>query len=198
MNKARQKITGILLAGGKSSRMGREKGKLVIGGQFLYQYPLKVLESMCDEILISSCKNLDIEEKHLQICDEIPNIGPIGGLFTCLKKSSNELNIILSYDLPFVNEDLLFFLLQNLDANDAILPVFAKGKPEPLCGIYRKNIVDVMKDQIQKKAYAVHNIFPLIKSKTVLISEHLPFYHKDLFLNINDETDLDKLADELR
>jgi len=198
MNQSRQKITGILLAGGKSSRMGKEKGKIIVGDQFLYQYPLRVLESMCDEILISSCKNMEIEEKHLQICDEIPNIGPIGGLYTCLKKSSNDLNIILSYDLPFINEELLHFLLESLDTADAVFPAITIGKPEPLCAIYRKNIVGVMKDQIENLAFAVHKVFPLINTKTVLITENMPFYHKDLFLNINNETDLDKLSDDLR
>jgi molybdopterin-guanine dinucleotide biosynthesis protein A len=105
-------ITGILLAGGQSSRMGRDKGMIRIGKFLMYQYPLKVLESLCDEILISTCNPMEIEEDYEQVCDEIPGIGPIGGVVTCLEKSSNDLNIILSYDLPLVNRDLFTELLK--------------------------------------------------------------------------------------
>jgi molybdenum cofactor guanylyltransferase len=198
MNQTRQNITGILLAGGKSSRMGREKGDIIVGERKLYQYPLSVLESLCDEILISSCKEMKIEEHYRQICDETPNIGPIGGIYTCLKKSSNDINIILSYDLPFVKEELFHLLLENVDAFEAIFPAKPDGRPEPLCAIYRREVVGVIEDQIEKNIFAVHKTFPLIRTKTVVIKENLPFYHKDLFLNINDETDLAKFASYLK
>ena len=198
MNQTRQKITGILLAGGKSSRMGREKGKIVIRGQYLYQYPLKVLESLCDEILISTCKDFEIEEKYQQVCDEIPNTGPIGGLYTCLKKSANELNIILSYDLPFVSNELMQMLMENMGEEDVILPSTVSGKPEPLCGIYRKRVSEVLSVQIKNNVFAVHKIFPLMRTRTVLITDSEPFFHKDLFRNINDKTDLEGLAADIR
>jgi len=75
MDHSEVKITGILLAGGMSSRMGREKGRIKLGNRYLYEYPLQILETCCDEILIS----------------------------TCLKHSSNELNVVLSYDMPAVS-----------------------------------------------------------------------------------------------
>lgn len=113
--------------------MGRDKGMIRIGKFLMYQYPLKVLESLCDEILISTCNPMKIEEDYEQVCDKIPGIGPIGGVVACLEKSSNDLNIILSYDLPLINRELFIELLKYSGepgcsafdsslANDAITP----------------------------------------------------------------------------
>ncbi len=195
MNQDRKKITGILLSGGKSSRMGREKGNIRIGKKLLYQYPLGILDSLCDEILISTCDQLFIEEDHEQVCDEIPGIGPIGGIYTCLKRSSNHLNIVLSYDLPMVNPDLFRELISFADQSDVVLPAMSGGKPEPLCGVYNRSITEILGQQIGKKIYAVHKVLPLLNSKTIILDKSMPFYHPNLFLNINREEDLGKLSD---
>ena len=197
MNQAGKKITGILLSGGKSSRMRKEKGNIRIGKQMMYQYPLGILESLCDEILISTCGQNYFEENHEQICDEIPDIGPIGGIYTCLKRSSYELNIILSYDLPLLNEELLRKLLIHAVKYDVVLPAMIADRPEPLCGIYNKRIINVLRDQIDKKIYAVHKVLPFVNSNTILLNNAMSFYHPDLFLNINGEEDLDQLSDIL-
>ena len=193
MNNSRSKITGILLAGGMSRRMGQEKGKLKIGDRFLYQYPLRILETLCDEILISTCKNFTPPLAFPTVCDEVTGIGPMGGIYTCLKKSSNDLNIVLSYDMPLVNQELLKHLIQENQSHDIVLPALQENKPEPLCGIYRKSVADVFRDLIGKKMYAVYRVLPLVNSKTVLIDDRMPFYHPDIFLNINQESDLKRL-----
>ncbi len=193
MNSSRSKITGILLAGGMSRRMGREKGILKIGGRFLYQYPLRILEALCDEILISTCTNFSTPLAYPAVCDEITGIGPMGGIYTCLKKSSNDLNIVLSYDMPLVNEGLLEHLIHESPSHDIVIPALQDNKSEPLCGIYRQSVTDVFRDLIGKKMYAVHRALPLVNSRTVLIDDRMPFYHPDIFLNINQESDLKRL-----
>ncbi len=187
------KITGILLAGGMSQRMGREKGILKIGNRHLFQYPLKVLEAVCDEILISTCNESTLPAGYPTVCDEVKGIGPIGGIYTCLKRSSNDLNIILSYDLPLVNEKLLRYLIQQRRSYDIVLPSLQKNRTEPLCGIYRKSVVGTLSDMIEKKEYAVHGIMRMAPSRTILINDQMSFWHPDLFLNINHEDDLKKL-----
>jgi molybdopterin-guanine dinucleotide biosynthesis protein A len=109
MNFNRQKITGILLAGGMSRRFGQDKGKIKIGDRYLYRYALDTLEQVCDEILISTCNELYDWGNYTSVCDEIPGIGPMGGIFTCLKQSGSEINIVLSCDLPLVHKELLSY-----------------------------------------------------------------------------------------
>lgn len=191
MSSASRKITGILLAGGQSSRMGYEKGKILLGDKLLYQYPLKVLESLCDEIIISSCKKNYFTENYKQLCDEIPDLGPMGGLYTCLKKSSTDLNFVLSYDLPLMKKELFLELMKYTDKFDIILPEMAAGNAEPLCGIYKKSVYNTFQNLIKSGNYSVHTALQKVKSKTVLINDNMPFYQPDLFMNINKESDLE-------
>jgi molybdenum cofactor guanylyltransferase len=186
-------ITGILLAGGLSSRMGREKGLVRIGERYLYQYPLAVLTSLCKEILISTCGNLPVKESYPLVCDDIPGLGPLGGILTCLRRSSNETCIVLSYDLPAVSEELMRYLLNESIGYDAVFPAIRPGRPEPLCAVLRKSLIPELERMVMKGEYAVRNMIPLTNSRVLPIRDDLPFYHPGLFLNINREEDLERL-----
>ena len=187
------KITGILLAGGMSRRMGREKGQLSVGNALLYQYPLRILEQLCDEVLISTCQNKLFHVKHRSICDEVKGIGPLGGIYSCLKQSANELNLVLSYDMPLVNEKLFRLLISMAQDYDVVLPAMQEQRPEPLCGLYRKSATGVMGEIVAQNNYAVHRILPQCKSKIVPITEEMECWHPDLFLNINSQEDLHRI-----
>ena len=193
MNRSGQKLTGILLAGGLSRRMGREKGLLRVGCQYLYQYPLQVLEACCDEILISSCKEAVLPEHYPTVCDQIPGIGPMGGIYTCLNRSSNDLNVVLSYDLPLVSKELIDFLMTRMEGYEAVVPFLDEGQPEPLCAVYRKNCRHLFRELIDQKEYAVHKVFAKTRTNFVLIGPALSFYRPEMFTNINREEDLGRL-----
>jgi len=198
MNDSEMNITGILLAGGMSKRMGREKGSMKIGDQFLYQFPLKVLEGLCDEIVISTCKSFTTAWEYPTVCDEVEGIGPMGGIYTCLKASSNDINIVLSYDMPLVSKELLEYLLSEAENYDLILPAMSLQKPEPLCGVYRKSMTGILKNLVDQQIYAVHKAIPAARSKTIILEESMPFYQEDIFLNINRKKDLEKLPKTLK
>lgn len=193
MKESGEKITGILLAGGMSSRMGREKGSMLIGKRMMYEYPLSVLESVCDEILISSCQPFPAKHTHPTVCDQIKGIGPIGGIHTCLEHSSTELNIVLSYDMPMVNEGLLQYLIKQSQGWDIVVPSIGTGQLEPLCALYRKSISGVLKELIKEKNYAVRQVIPKVPSLVLNIRADMAFYHPDLFLNINSMEDLKRI-----
>ena len=189
----KQKITGILLAGGMSRRMGSEKGTLRIGSSLLFQYPLGVLEGLCDEILISTCEGSVLRVDHEKVCDEVKGIGPLGGIYSCLKRSPNELNLVLSYDMPLVNESLFRVLISEIGDYDIVLPGMQEGRPEPLCGIYRKNTTVAMEKMISNKDFAVNHLLTRCDSKIVPISEEMDCWIPGLFLNINSKEDLKRI-----
>lgn len=197
MKKTAQRITGILLAGGMSSRMGREKGSMRIGQHMMYEYPLKVLESVCDEILISSCRPLPGQNTHPTVCDQIKGIGPMGGVHTCLEHSSTDLNIVLSYDMPMVNEGLLRYLIARSKGWDMVVPSIRPNQVEPLCALYRKSISGVLEELIKEKRYAVRQVIPKVASLILNIQAEMTFYHPDLFLNINSMEDLGSMPGNL-
>ena len=189
----KQKITGILLAGGMSRRMGSEKGTLRIGNSFLYQYPLSVLEELCDEVLVSTCDGSTLRVDHQKVCDEVKGIGPLGGIYSCLKRSPNELNLVLSYDMPLVNESLFRLLLSEIEDYDIVLPGMPEKRPEPLCGIYRKHTLATMEEMISNKDFAVNHLLTRCHSKIVPISNEMECWLPELFLNINSKEDLDRI-----
>jgi len=196
MPNSRTHITGILLAGGMSQRMGSEKGSMQIGNSHLYQYPLRVLEELCDEILISTCKPSLFPEKHLKVCDEIKEIGPLGGIYSCLKQSSTKLNLVLSYDMPIVNASLFNLLIPEAEGFDMVLPAGDKGKPEPLCGIYDRSTRELMKEMISKKDFAVYHMITQCRSKVIRITRDMDAWSPELFLNINTREDLKRLPED--
>ena len=104
-------LTGIILSGGKSSRLGKENGVCLLQGKPLIEYSFDLLKNFCDSIIISSSSN-DYEYLGCQIVkDEIQGIGPAGGIFSCLRASGNDENFIMSCDMPMLTDDLIRFLL---------------------------------------------------------------------------------------
>jgi len=193
MHTSNTKITGILLAGGMSRRMGTEKGHLKIGNRLLYEYPLRVLERICDEVLVSTCNDSAFIIKHQMVCDEVKGIGPLGGIYSCLRLSSNALNLVVSYDMPLVNESLFRLLISERGTYDVVLPAMHEGRPEPLCGLYNKRITDVLTKMIARNDLAVNHLLTQCRSKILPVTKEMDCWSPDLFLNINTQEDLNRI-----
>lgn len=180
-------ITGIVLSGGKSTRMGREKGLVNYGGKPLVSYSIQALESLCSNILLSANKNLDSYKKFgfRIVHDEVKGIGPLGGLLACLKQSDTQYNLVLSCDMPFVESALLEYLLSQVVNEQAVVPVQENGKLQPLCACYHTNIISAIEESIQKNNFKMIDFLNHINMKQVLINKQLPFFTEQLFFNIN-------------
>ena len=132
------KYTGIILAGGKSSRMGQNKALMFLNGKRIIEYVYEMFQSFCDEIIIST--NTPEEYDFLKCKKQIDfykNIGPIAGLDAGLKASSNEINFITSCDTPFVSREMFLFLHENAKKYDIITPAH-NGITEPIIGMFKK------------------------------------------------------------
>ena len=178
-------------------RMGQEKGNIELPGARLYEFPLSVLESLCDEIIISSREDTMAGNKHRILRDETEGIGPMGGLYTCLKASSHDLNLVLPYDMPLVSRTLFEYLLQEWKDEEVLIPADGQGRPEPLCGLYRLGALDAMAEMIRQRDYAVQGIVERTRSRVLKITNANACWHQDLFLNINREADLSRIPPDL-
>jgi molybdenum cofactor guanylyltransferase len=183
----KSEITGIVLSGGKSSRLGKEKGLAEYGGKPLVAYSIAALKSLCGEIVLSANYELDSYNKFgLEIIqDEIEGIGPMGGLLACLKQSQTRYNLVLSCDIPFVETELLSYLLSQIENYQVVAPVHGEGFIEPLCGFYNTNVISQLEETIHSGNYKLIDFLEKIKLKKVLIDNNLPFFNEQLFLNIN-------------
>ena len=193
MEKSFQQVTGILLAGGMSRRMGSDKGQLRLGGRMLYTYALSTLEKLCSEILISSSTELPGTDAYTSVGDSWKHCGPLGGIHSCLTQSRTELNLVLAYDMPLVNAGLLNYLLDQSSDADLVVPVPEGGKPEPLCAVYSRRLLPLIEEQLQAGDLALHHLFPRTNTLSVAIGPGMPFYQEDLFLNVNNPVDLNEI-----
>ena len=188
----KEELTGIILAGGKSSRMGKDKGLCEFNGKALVAYAIETLKPLCGHLIISANH---FPEKYAQygipvISDEIKDIGPMGGIYTCLKQSSTQHNLILSCDTPFVGTILLKHLLQQVGNEQIVTPAHHTFLVEPLSSYYSTNVLDEIQQSIKQKDYKLINLFKKVRYKSVLMDKLAPFNAESSFLNINRPEDL--------
>ena len=184
------KVTGIILAGGKSSRMGTDKGLLELCGMPLISYAVRVLSGSCSSIMISSSAEVYNSFGYEVVADEYEGIGPMGGIYSALQKSKTDQNLVLSCDLPFVPPMLLKYILENSSGYDVAIPWQGNQHYEPLCGFYHLSVRDKMSDFILHNNYKLPDLFEEIKINKLIINEERDFYSKNIFLNVNSKHDL--------
>lgn len=186
------KVTGIILAGGKSSRMRMDKGFCALNGKPMIQYAIEVLEQLCDFIIISS-NNEDYELfEYPVIPDIIKDIGPMGGIYSGLKQSNTQHNFFISCDMPMVTVELVQHILSSKEGYDAVIPTW-NNYPEPMCAYYNKSILESLTELIQKEDYKLQNITQNVNHRTLEITNKLDFYNARLFANVNCGVDLKEL-----
>jgi len=183
-------VTGIILAGGKSERMGADKGLQELCGKALITYAIQSLSEICSTIVISTSSDAYLSFGLKTIPDEIPGIGPMGGIYSALKQSKTEKNLVLSCDLPFVSKELLSFILKNAEGYQVAVPWQGKQHYEPLCGFYNLSVLEQMNDFIEKGNYKLPDLFDEININKLIINNKLDFYSDNLFLNVNSKHDL--------
>lgn len=176
-------ITGIILAGGKSKRMGRDKALLKLDGQTLLGRAVKLCQQNCSEIIISS-NNPSHQFPDLPIInDEIENCGPLGGITSCLKHAKHDWCFVVSVDSPFVEPEFVTFLKTQTNTFDAIVPFTEKGK-EPLVALYNRSVLPVAKSLIVQKQFRMHNFISEINTQFLDTNSWLENYPL-LFNNLN-------------
>lgn len=179
----RSELTGIILAGGKSSRMGRAKGLVEFRGKPLIQYAIDLLLKYTDRILISS-GNADYQAFGLELVpDDITGQGPAAGLAASLRCSNTLWNLVVACDLPFLETKLIDCLLESPANYQAVVPVH-KGVNEPLAALYHKDLAGIFEAAVSSGNLTLHKILASCKVKYFHIASLMEKYPK-LFTNFN-------------
>ena len=192
------KLTGIILAGGKGIRLGRNKGMAMLNGRHLIEYVIDNLSECCDEIIISSnsdqCQKFGLPV----IPDYYTAKGPMAGIHACLKASQNNHNFVVSVDTPFVGADFINFMLGQRKNGLIAAPWYGKDHYEPLCAYYHKDAIPLMEAFFEKGNYKLPDVFRSLPFTPVSIPQQADFYHPMLFHNINTEAELQRAEKYLR
>lgn len=184
-----ESITGIILAGGNSSRFGTDKTQYLLNGKRLINYSIELLLPVCNEIIISTNKPDDFKNDGYQtVVDRFVNCGPLGGIFSSLVKSNSEHNLIIGCDMPNLCTDLFRRILDNKNEFDVVMPVH-HGNIETMASYFNKTVLNTLEYAILNKKYKITDAITGLKTNFLDIS-HFEFYNNELFKNINYKEDL--------
>jgi molybdopterin-guanine dinucleotide biosynthesis protein A len=173
---ARVEISGFVLAGGRSSRLGRDKALLpwpphgpVEGkSQTLLAHAVARLQRICNTVSICGNRD-DLSRTETVIPDALPDSGPLGGIVAALEHSSTDWNILLAVDLPFLPVEVLQALTAHASATQeavatscrsssspvaCVLP-YLDGLPQPLCGLYHRALAPGLRRALETGKFKV-------------------------------------------
>jgi molybdopterin-guanine dinucleotide biosynthesis protein A len=162
-----EKVTGFVLAGGKSSRMGADKALLELGGQTLLVRALDLAAQVTPEVrLVGNRKRF--ADFGSPIEDVYPERGPLGGIHAALLSTATELNLMLAVDLPFIGPDFLRYLvLQAGGANAVVTLPRSGGFVQPLCAVYRKEFAEAAEDSLRAGKNKIGPLLDKVKTRVI-------------------------------
>jgi len=187
----RYKMTSAILAGGRSSRMGKDKALLEINGKKLVQRVHDKVKNLFAETILIANKPDALTFLNVPIFpDIIANLGPLGGIYTALKNSSYPQCFVIACDLPFIQEELIHYLCKNAGGYDIFSIDFGRGV-EPLCAVYHQDCIKMIENRIGLKRYKVSDFFDSVHVKIKQVPKGQFASSYDLF-NINTPEDVEK------
>ena len=198
MNNVQNQLTGVILAGGESHRMGYNKALLRMGSQTIIQRILASLKQVTSSQLIVT--NFPEEYEFLDIPmkpDILPGKGAFGGIYTGLSASETPYCLVVACDMPFLNVDFLRYMTQIVKGYDIVIPKHSKGY-EPLCAIYAKTCMPHIEKLLKANRLKIIEVFSNVQVREVSESEIKNYVeHPDedgdaeglMFFNINTQED---------
>jgi molybdopterin-guanine dinucleotide biosynthesis protein A len=189
-------MTGVILAGGKSSRLGRSKALQVIGDKSLIQWVIDHLVTISSDIVIVTAYGEPVPHlSHIAtkvVADVSPGKGPLAGLYSGLMASSGSHAIVVGCDTPFLSTRLLEYMVQIRSTFDAVLPRI-DNKLEPLCAVYSRSCLGSIRALLERNELSVLKVFDMVKVRYVEEDEINMFDPDRLsFFNINSQNDLER------
>ncbi len=184
-------FTGVLLAGGKSSRFGSNKALTKLAGRTMIEHPAKILTELFKNRLLIT--NTTAEYAFLgwpMTGDIYPDAGPLAGIHAALRSVTSPLIFVAGCDMPFLDKTLITYLCSLVEGYDVVVPRTAKGL-EPLHAVYRRSIIGVIEKNLDRGNRKIHQVFSKLKVREVSESELLTVAGDlNSFRNINTPEDL--------
>jgi molybdopterin-guanine dinucleotide biosynthesis protein A len=186
-------ISAVILAGGRSTRLGQDKAFLKVNGQILVERLIDRLAQLSEETIIVT-NDVDKYE-HLEatvIADLVPGKAALGGLYSGLRTASNAHSLVVACDMPFLNLSLLRYMQGFAGSYDVVIPRVGEFA-EALHAIYAKRCLPYIEHQLQSRDLQISHFFPAVRVRYVE-QEEIEIFDPDhlSFFNINSQEDLDK------
>ncbi|HET9180612.1 MAG TPA: molybdenum cofactor guanylyltransferase [Candidatus Angelobacter sp.] len=139
-----ENVTGFVLAGGKSTRMGHDKAALMLEGRTLLEHALATLRHVCREAVILGSRQLYGDYGAVVLEDIFPGCGPLSGIHAALSHTTTEFNLIIAVDTPFLSAEFLSFMAKGAVSSGAVVSTpEIGGYRQPLCSVYSRAFLPI-------------------------------------------------------
>lgn len=188
-----------VLAGGASSRLGRDKARLRLpGGGTLLEHTLALCSEACEAVALVAPREryADLGWAGPVVEDLYPGKGPLAGIHAALHQTRAELNLVVAVDMPSLSGGLLRFLLAQAAANTAAVTVpLAGGRQHPLCAVYRRSFAAAAEKALQEGNNAIRAALDAVSVKLVSEQElEAAGFSAAMFCNLNTPADYEELV----
>lgn len=172
--------TAIILAGGNSSRMEKEKSLLPVQGYPLIEYIYHQIKPGFKEVIISANNREKYAFLGLPVVrDRIPGCGPLMGIASAMEVSGNTLNFVTACDIPEINLKFVLNMLELCENHDAVIPISSEDFYEPLFAVYNKSMLPAMQNFLNEGGRKIRILF---KEFNIL---YLPIENRQWLMNLN-------------
>lgn len=191
-----ERVAGIVLAGGRSTRMGRDKAAIEIAGSSLLQRTALRLAAAVDEVVVvgrsgQQLPALDVPVPVLIVRDRYPNTGPLGGIATGMQASEAAAFVAVACDMPLLEGELVRRLVALREEADAVVPVGPDGRDQPLCAVYGRTCLPAIERCLHEGSFRVTSFYSRCRVRRVHVDDPLPFS------NVNTPDDLASIGELL-
>ena len=187
-------VTGVLLAGGKSRRMGEDKRYLVVGEQTLLERGLGVLRSIFQEVLVVIAQDsppLGVDARVVR--DLVPDCGSLGGLYTGLTQAAAPCIFVVACDMPFLDQAVIAQFTTRRASADIVIAKLA-ARLHPMHALYGKGCLPVLEQMIRARQLKIQEMVSHASLRVQYVTEADlltvdPSWHS--FQNVNTPADLE-------
>jgi molybdopterin-guanine dinucleotide biosynthesis protein A len=184
-------MTGIILSGGMSQRMGENKAFIRVGGERLIDRNVRLFRSVFREVIIVTSHPLDYLDQEAAIAADIfPGKGALGGIYTGLFHASEERAFVAACDMPFLNRAFLEYMASQAAAHDIVVPAPPDGL-QPLHAVYARRCLPVIRGLLARNRMKITGFYPghrLLKIGPEILRNFDP--EGRMFSNVNTPEDL--------
>ncbi len=183
----------IVLAGGKSARMGQNKALVTVNEHKMIEGVVRELEKIFPEIIISANGNTLADLGVRAVPDIFSGHGPLGGIHAGLKASGHHVNFVVACDMPFLDVGLAAYMVHAAPGHDAVVPKLGEYY-QPLFAVYTKGCIAAIESQLKRGHNRIVSFYSEVNIKFVGMDEIKRYGDPErIFFNVNTPGDL-KLA----
>lgn len=169
--------TAVILAGGRSSRMGRDKSLLTTDNIPLIKKIASQLEGFFQEIIIGANDMEKYRFLHLRVVPDLEKgKGPLMGIYSTLLSSKNETNFVVACDIPDLDMNYVAELIGQAEDHQIVVPIHSDGQLEPLFAVYRKSILENIKKLLDADRRKIRLLFESVDVKYLPLPDEGKWY----------------------